>query len=271
MTQTAPTLLELQRAFGQSLLRGADNGVTAYVVAGGLAPQARLNIYRNTAISVLSTALRLSYPAVQALVGEEFFEGAARLFLEASPPQSAWLDEYGSTFPDFLEQLPRAATLSYLPDTARLEWTINTVQHAPEATPLALAQLTCLTDAEMGRTCFERHPAAQLMRSEYPVDAIWCAVLAHDDDALEAIDIAGDPVCLLIRHTESGIAIDRLHGCQWRIAASLFAGRPLHACLDETTPAEIHSLLATLLAGGCFTRFSIAAQTFDQCTRDVSS
>ena len=79
---------------------GEDGPCAAHVVADGIAGQARLSVYRNTFIGNLTTALRLAYPAIHRLVGGPFFESAARLFIEAQPPQSAWLDEYGAGFPD---------------------------------------------------------------------------------------------------------------------------------------------------------------------------
>ncbi len=172
MPSHPPTLLELQRAIGQGLLRGLDGDMSAFVDADDLAPQARLGIYRNTAIGTLVTVLRLSYPAIHALVGSEFFEGAARLFMEDSPPASAWLDTYGATFPEFLAGLPQAASLTYLPDTARLEWAVNTALHAPDAKPLDLARLAQLDEAERGDVCFTPHPAVRLLQSDFPIDAI---------------------------------------------------------------------------------------------------
>jgi len=95
-----PTLLELQRAVYRGLVAGEDGPCAAHVVADGIAGQARLSVYRNTFLGNLTTALRLAYPAIHRLVGGPFFESAARLFIEAQPPQSAWLDEYGAGFPD---------------------------------------------------------------------------------------------------------------------------------------------------------------------------
>ncbi|MGH8789628.1 MAG: HvfC/BufC family peptide modification chaperone [Cupriavidus necator] len=262
MPSHPPTLLELQRAIGQGLLRGLDGDMSAFVDADDLAPQARLGIYRNTAIGTLVTALRLSYPAIHALVGSEFFEGAARLFMEDSPPASAWLDTYGATFPEFLAGLPQAASLTYLPDTARLEWAVNTALHAPDAKPLDLARLAQLDEAERGDVCFTPHPAVRLLQSDFPIDAIWRAVLSHDDGAMGAIDLNTGPVWLLIRRTPSGVEVDRLSAWQWRFAAALFAGRPLHAALEET-PSDTHAWLATLLASGCFTAIGLSGRPFD--------
>jgi len=55
------------------------------VLADGLPPEARLGIYRNNFTGTLTAALKLCYPAVHRLVGAEFFEGAARIFIRWSP------------------------------------------------------------------------------------------------------------------------------------------------------------------------------------------
>lgn len=258
-----PTLLELQRAIGQGLLHGIDDDQCAFVAADGLTPEARLGIYRNTAIATLLGALRLSYPAVQALVGPEFFEGAARLFMEDSPPGSAWLDTYGATFQEFLARMPQASSLAYLPDTARLEWAVNTVLHAPDAKPLDLVRLSQLEEAQRGDVCFVPHPAVRLLQSAFPVDAIWRAVLSRDDCAMGAIDLNAGPVWLLVHRTPSGIEVDRLSASQWRFAAALFAGRSLHAALEENPSPETHAWLAMLLATGCFAAAERCGQPFD--------
>src|SRR3989442_1089711 len=101
MEPAAPSLLELQRALRASLVTHDDRGISAHVVDAGLSPAERLDVYRNTFASVLTTALRLSYPAVHRLVGAEFFEGAARVFIETSLPRSACLDDYGDRLAHF--------------------------------------------------------------------------------------------------------------------------------------------------------------------------
>src|SRR5258708_26285856 len=105
------TLLEVQRAVYRSLVARDDTAAAPHIVADALRPDARLSIYRNTFIGTLTTALRLSFPAVHRLVGADFFESAARIFIEEEPPYSAWLDEYGETFPAFLSRFTPAASL----------------------------------------------------------------------------------------------------------------------------------------------------------------
>jgi hypothetical protein len=49
----------------------------------------RLDIYRNTFLLTLTKALRLCFPVVQKLVGDEFFEGAAQVFIAGQPEVTA--------------------------------------------------------------------------------------------------------------------------------------------------------------------------------------
>lgn len=264
MTICSPTLIELQRAVRRDMLGLADGDASGYVVPDGLAPQARLAIYRNTANSTLLTALRLTYPAVQALVGAEFFEGAARLFIEQCPPSSALLDSYGELFPEFLARMPEAVSLVYLPDTARLEWAVNEALHAPDAKPLDLRRLEQLNVADMQAVRFLPSPAARVLESPFPVDAIWHAVLSRDDSALANINLAADPVWLYIHRAPSGVEMNRMAEGQCRFTAALLAGRPLHDALADVPDAETSVWLAHLLASGCFVGISLSNEASSQ-------
>lgn len=253
MHPPTPTLRELQQAIRHSLLRRIDGDASAYVVADGLAPGERLGIYRNTAESAMTTVLQLSFPAVQHVVGPEFFEGAARLFASESPPRSAWLDEYGADFPAFLAGLPQAASLHYLPDVARLEWQVNLALHAPDVQPVEIARLAQWNPAELAQLRFEPHPAAKLLRCEFPADAIWHAVLERDDAAMAAIDLAEGPAWLLVHRTENGIEVVRLSKDEWHVTAALFSGHTWQEALAAGPSANAPTLLAAHLVRGCFT------------------
>jgi len=253
----APSLLELQRALRASLVVHDDRGISAHVVDAGMSPAERLDVYRNTFASVLTTALRLSYPAVHRLVGAEFFEGTARIFIEAHPPKSACLDDYGEKFADFLSDFEPAASLAYLTEVARLEWAVNRALHASDVEPLDPRRLAALAEAERARVRFAPHPSVSLIRADYPVDTIWRAVLEQDDAALAAIDLAAGPVWLLAQRLASGIDVRRISESAWRFTATLFAGRPLAAALDEAPDTEASALLADHLAAGRFIDFRL--------------
>lgn len=258
MNTSAPTLLELQHAVYRSIVARDDTEAAASIVADGIDPAARLGVYRNTFASVLTNALKLSYPAVQRLIAAECFEGAARMFMERQPPQFPNLDDYGAGFPNFLARFPPVAALAYLPDVARLEWAVNRALHAPDTAPLDLGRLAALPEGEQPRVRFAPHPSAALVRANHPADTIWRAVLAQDDAALAALDPASGPVRLLVQRTESEVEVTRLSEAAWRFAEALFAGQPLHSAVETARGAEASALLAEHLAAGRLVDFDLA-------------
>jgi hypothetical protein len=246
-----PALLEWQQALRAQLLGDA------------LPPHderaLRLAIYRNTCLSTLVNALRLSFPAVQRLVGVEFFDASAREFIRRHPPASAWLNDYGAGFAGFLSGFVPAATLPYLADVARLEWTVNRALHADDAPGLDLARLAALHQSARARVSFTAHPGLSLLRLEFPADAIWRAVLDQDAAAMAAIDLAGGPVHLLIERDASGVQVRRLNGARWQFTARLCAGEPLYSTLDDGPDADISAWLAEHLSSGRFIDFNLNA------------
>ena len=256
METAAPSLLDLQRALRASLVAHDDSGLSPHIVAGDLSPAERLDVYRNTFASVLTTALRLSYPAVHRLVGTEFFEGAARIFIETSPPKSACLDDYGEGFAEFLSSFAPASSLAYLPDVAQLEWAVNRALHAPDAEPLDARRLAALAESEHARVSFVPHPSVSLVRAAHPADLIWHAVLEEDDAALSAIDPGAGPAWLLVQRLATGVEVRRMSESAWRFTAALCAGRPLAAALDEAREFDAAALLADHLAAGRFIDFN---------------
>lgn len=252
-------LLELQHAMRRSLVAGDDSAASTYVVAGEFSAAERLAVYRNTFASVLTNALRLSYPAIHRLVGADFFEGAARVFMKERPPHSACLDDYGADFAEFLSRFPPAATLEYLPDVARLEWAVNRALHAPDVKPLDLAQLAEIGLKDNALVHFVPHPSVSLVHADYPVDVIWRGVLERDDAALAGIDLSAGPIRLMVERVPAGVEARRMNESEWRFATALCAGRPLGAAIDEAPDLDIHVLLAEHLAAGRFVEFAIGS------------
>jgi len=239
-----------------SLVTHDDGGVSAHLVDGAINATERLDIYRNTFAGALTTALRLSYPAVYRLVGTEFFKGATGFFIESFQPKSACLDDYGEEFPAFLSDFEPAASLAYLSDIARLEWAVNRALHAPDMEPLDTQRLVALAEVERAHVRFAPHPSLSLVRADHPADLIWRAVLEKDDAALSAIYPSADPVWLLAERLPTGVEVRRMSESAWRFTSALCDGKALAAALDEAPDLDAPALLAEHLAVGRFIDFS---------------
>lgn len=253
-----PTLLDMQTAMRHALLNGSDSEFPRGL-ADTLVPADRLQIYCNTSRSTLTKALRLNFPAVERLVGEDFFAATADRFITREPPRTAWLDLYGESFPEFLQGFEPARTLAYLPDIARLERAVGRALHAGNPEPLEIARLSSIDACHQARIRFAPHPSVSLLSSPYPVDAIWRGVLAHDDDALAAIELGVGIVHLLIERVEDQVTVTRLSAAQWNFAEALFRGDALSVALEACGAPDATAWLAEHLVAGHFTGFELEA------------
>ena len=141
---------------------------------GQSAPK-RFAVYRNNVAVSLTEALQTAFPVVRKLVGEAFFRAMAGEFLRQHPPQSRIMMLYGYEFADFLAGFPPVASLAYLPDVARLEQALRESYHAADATPIAPEVLGALPEATLLASRLTLAPALRLIRSSWPIHAIWRA------------------------------------------------------------------------------------------------
>src|SRR5213076_3146494 len=143
-----------------------------------------------------------------------FFEGAAAIFSDAHPAETADLDAYDERFPAFLEALPQCASLAYLADVARLDWAVARALHAPDTQPLASCALAARVD-DAHELCFVPHACVSLLRSEFPVHEIWHAVLTRDDARLTSIDLTAAPVHLIVQRPADEVEVVAIDADEW--------------------------------------------------------
>ena len=136
-------------------------------------PPERFAIYRNNRIAALAEALSATYAATQRLVGERFFGSLAHAFINAHPPRTPVLHEYGAEFPGFIDSFEAASSLPYLADVARIEWAWMRAYHAADCEPLGTNCLFGHKDEDVEGLVFALHPSASLIRSAHPAATIW--------------------------------------------------------------------------------------------------
>jgi hypothetical protein len=251
-----PALAELQRSFAGAMLREDDDAVWRHIVDGGVSPGERLGIYRNTCRSVLIETLRMTYPAVDRLVGRAFFEMAAARFVRAHPCRSGYLNDYGAGLADFLAGLESASGLAYLADVARFEWALGVAAHAADSPALDSVALASVEAAHHASLCFEPHPSVSFLALAYPADEIADAVLSGDAAAMAQVDLACGPVRLAVHRGPDGVEARRLEPQAYEFLSRLCAGEPLGR-LVESVPGEAPGLLAEALASGRLIAFHL--------------
>lgn len=254
-----PSLRETQDRFTRALFAAGDAdaaGVAELVPDGALSRAQRLDIYRNNVLMNYRNALRDTYPALVRLVGDDFFNAAARHYARTHPSTSADLHDYGGSFADFLQGFEPARALPYLPDVARLEWRMHRVFHAADATPLAPADFAGLDESRLPGLRLTLHPAAALLQSPYPVRRIWqiCQPGGASQDTQIDLDEGGH--CLLVIRREYLVHLDLLDPAEHALLAGLHDGQTLgqgvQAALDRRHDFDLGGFLARHVSGGTF-------------------
>jgi hypothetical protein len=261
-------LRELQRDFAAALLREDAGRVVRAIAGGGVAPAARVEVYRHHVVATLTATLSATYPVVDRLVGSGFFAFAADAYIRREPPEGPCLAEYGATFADFLATFPPCAGHPYLADVARLEWAMNIAVHAEDATPLLPARLASVPSEAVGRLTFELDPSAAWLRSSWPVDRIWRANQPGADDEI-LVDLGAGGVELEIRRRADGVVtMSRLEPAQFALRSALAAGTSLATAADralsENPSFDLTEALRALLGDALLVGF-----TFERTKGDV--
>lgn len=245
-----PSLPELQRRFADALLAG-DGEAPALRLAGQTTAD-RLDIYRRTIATNYRNALGATYPVVRHLVGAPFFHASVDAYVAMHPSRSGDLNEYGSTFGDFLGGYELVAGLSYLPDVARLEWMIDEANRAadsnadPESVLRALA--ACPGD-ELPSLRMRMDGSCRLIESPFPLLRIW-QVNQPDHDGEMRVDFEVGPDRLRVRREPSGVALERIAAGDFAWLSALLVRSDLAAAIAAAQHAD-----ATFDLGGALHRF----------------
>lgn len=242
-----PSLLEIQRGFADSLFSEPHPAFSREVAGGDLTADERLEIYRNSSRSTLVAALRLNYPALARLVGDEFFAHAAERYVAAHLPSSAYLNEYGAHFADFLDSFPGARELEYLPDVARFEWALAGAANAEDRPALGAEELAALPSVTGLR--FMPHSSVRMLWLRYPADRIADAVMSGDDAAMRGIDLTDGPARIVIHRGASGVEAERLSATEYALLGDLFAGQDWSVVVGRA-PDQAAAVLAAQLSKG---------------------
>ena len=195
-------LRETQLQFMRGILDGAD--------VADILPRAALSVYANNVRVNFTQTLRLTYPAIWRLVGEDYFRQCAREFQRLYPSRSGDLQHVGEGFAEYLVLKHGNHTYAYLADVARLEWAYQEALIDIEIRPLELPRLALVDSRAYPDLQFSLQPSLRLVESRFPILAIWEANVADESSMDECIDLGDGADRLLVLRAFKGVRIHRL-------------------------------------------------------------
>lgn len=221
----ALSLRDLQQQFMAALYDADAPGPLACIAGNGLSPEARLRIYRNSCNESQTAALRVTYPAVLALVGDAFFDQAARGYRRAHPSTSGNLQAFGAKLGDYLETLTTCRAYPYLPDVARLEWLRQETILVPDAATVSSDAFIERVQAATEPIHLVMHPSLHVIESRYPLLSIWHYALQPTPERLALTE--GERVALWREDGE--VAMGILDPASFACIAAMRVGSTLDA------------------------------------------
>lgn len=250
-------LPELQRRFVDFALFAKEQDQAASGIKSMKLNAAQcLSIYRNNTRLGLTEALRDTYPVLNKLVGNAFFDYLADRYIRSYPPKDPCLLLFGGQLANFLTDFPETEGLPYLPDIARLEWFYQQAYYEADAKPLEIAILADMAPDLYGEIGFNLHPSCRLLASNYPVLKIWQA--NQGQDAGEGfIDYRQGGCCLLIFRPEWDVYVMPLtqneHFFLSLLAKHLTLAQALEELIQQGITLDILPIISHWFAKGLFT------------------
>lgn len=227
-------LASLQARMAAALLApdAASQAMPEELFAGAHAGAVGLRVHRNTVLGALANALRLAFPAVDKLVGEDYFDRLAVAYARAQPPDAPQLDEYGRGFPDFIAAFTGLEALPYLRELAQFEWRFAGLARTLSGSESGGPSLLLAGGARLQFTA-----ALQLHASSYPVEALRAAILAEDAAALGIVDLHPGEQHYALWRTEQGVSVRSLSVAAAHFLAAVYVGADTEAALAAAAGA----------------------------------
>jgi len=213
-------------------------------------------VYRNNYRGNLHDALAGAYPVVEQLVGKDFFRLITRRFIGLQHSRSGNLHDYGEEMAGFLAAFEPARALPYLPDVAALEWACHRAYFADDAAALDIGKLARTPAEQYPGLILHIHPACRLLRSSFPIAAIWQAHQPGADGDFR-IDLDIGSCNALVSRKDDLVLVGELSDAEtaWmnRIQSGASLGAATDRALELKTDFDLQSTLLKLLQLGVLT------------------
>lgn len=251
-------------AFARAIVRGEapspqiDAGYKNYSV------DVAIDVYRNNYRGNLHDTLAGAYPVIEQLVGKDFFRMLARQYIGQHLSRGGNLHGYGAEMASFVAAFEPARELAYLSDVAKLEWACHCAYFAEDIAVLDIGRLAQVPPEHYAELILHTHPSCHLLRSRYPVAAIWHAHQPGADSDFH-IDLASGACNPLVIRKEDVVLVSELSVADAAWLRGIQAGIPLGTATISTQEHypdfDVQAALLKLVARNALTDFSLNPST----------
>lgn len=248
--------------FARAILRGEEPSSRINKSYQNYSVDIAIEVYRNNYRGNLHDTLAGAYPVIEQLVGKDFFRLLTRQFIGQHLSHSGNLHHYGAEMAGFIAAFEPAQGLPYLPDVAALEWACHCAYFADDAATLDIGKLAQIPPEQYPYLILHVHSACHLVRSRYPIAAIWHAhqpgasgdfKIDLDSGSSNALASRKNDVVLVSELTEADAA--------WlqSIQAGIQLGEATAATLEYYPDFDLQAALLNLVAQNVLSNFNLGS------------
>jgi hypothetical protein len=246
------SLRELQAGFA-SALHGQDAGFADEILADGIDPAGRLQVYRNNARAMFEGALERSYPVLRRRVGDDYFRQLAHRYRERHPSRSGDLLGIGREFPAFVAEVETDTGYAWLADLAALEWACEVSLSAAWQPALGVESLGGIPEEAIAEARLTLQPSLVCVSSGCPILEVWKANQPGASGA--ALDLARGGQHVLVACGPDGLELRAVEAAAFEFTRALLQGAPLGDAVDASSLPidELPAALGMLFQAGLVT------------------
>ncbi|WP_019616669.1 DNA-binding domain-containing protein [Psychromonas ossibalaenae] len=234
-------LSELQHQFSDALLYKNDLISGQIKEKDSFSGRDLLQVYRNSFVMGVTEALAVTYQHTLSLVGEEFFNAAARQFILQQPPQENNIMTYGDGFCDFLKSLEQLKEMPYIAETARFEWLLEqTANTHIQTTVLDVDKLGKVQPEQLAEIIFHISQQVTLFHSDQDIQHLYQMLI---NEQVQEADLNRSCCMALKKQPDFSVELIALTAQEYSLAEQIKHSRPL----GQIQPQELHQFLPALM------------------------
>jgi len=149
MLRIVTMLEQLQNSFRTSVLQQDTQDLSPF---SSPFSAERLTVYRRSVYDNLKDSLRIVYPGVWKLLGDDCANSIAYALIRSMKqlPTSGCLDDWDSGFPEFIASVPELRSLPYLRAYAEFEWAKHLSYSARNCKVIMPEDLQAVAEDQLG-------------------------------------------------------------------------------------------------------------------------
>ncbi len=204
----------------------------------GIDASERLRIYRRSVLENFVDNLKINYPGIWKLIGDDCARGVSFAYAHDFKhiTSRGKMHDFGSMFPEFLKNFPSTRHLSYLHDFAKLEWFRNISHEAPNDDLIQESELLNINHDLIEKYKLFFNSSVFFMKSEFALSKIQDLIDSKNNEELLMVK---EPTYAVIYRLNDEVKTAWIDKAKWLFLSSIANRKTLGQALYDVENSNL--------------------------------